>query len=101
MRSIMRDEWQVLGPQDQLIGTLIEDSMALAMLRRMLLGNLLPQNYDILMGETRVADIRQKFNLFRYELNLDFSMDPTHRLDPRLGIAAGILLATVEGRQDS
>jgi len=65
------------------------------------LGTLLPQNYDVLMDDTRVADIRQKFNLFRYELNLDFSMDPTNRLDRRLGIAAGILLATVEGRQES
>ena len=70
-------------------------------MQRLVLGTLLPQNYDILMDDTRVADIRQKFNLFRYELNLDFSMDPTNRLDRRLGIAAGILLATVEGRQES
>jgi hypothetical protein len=53
------------------------------------------------MDGTRVADLRQNFNLFRYELNLDFSMDTTHRLDRRVGIAAGILLAAVEGRQDS
>ena len=52
-------------------------------------------------GETRVADLKQRFNLFRYELDLDFSMDTAQRLDRRLGIAAGILLATVEGKQSS
>jgi hypothetical protein len=72
----------------------------LALLRRLLLGNWLPQNYDITFGQTRVADLHQNFNLFRYELNLDFSMDVSHQLDRRLGIAAGILLAAVEGKQE-
>ncbi len=99
--SILRDEWEVLDANDNVIGKLFEDSMGLAMLRRLLLGSLLPQNYDITLGETRVADLRQNFNLFRYELNLDFSMDTAQRLDRRLGIAAGILLAVVEGKQSN
>ena len=37
--------------------------------------------------------------LFRYEMDLDFSMDPSSRLDRRIGIAAAVLLATVEGKQ--
>jgi uncharacterized protein YxjI len=101
LRSILRDEWEVLDANDRVIGQLFEDSVGLALLRRLLLGNWLPQNYDLTVGETRVADLKQNFNLFRYELNLDFSMDTTHRLDRRVGIAAGILLAAVEGKQDS
>jgi uncharacterized protein YxjI len=101
LRSILRDEWEVLDPNDRLIGQLFEDSVGLAMLRRLLLGSWLPQNYDLTVDGTRVADLKQNFNLFRYELNLDFSMDTTNRLDRRVGIAAGILLAAVEGRQDS
>jgi hypothetical protein len=101
LRSLLRDEWEVLDANDNVIGLLFEDSMGLALLRRFLLGSWLPQNYDITIGETRVADLKQNFNLFRYELNLDFSMDPTARLDCRLGIAAGILLAAVEGKQRS
>ncbi|MBI5932334.1 MAG: hypothetical protein HY867_01400 [Chloroflexi bacterium] len=100
-RSMLRDEWEVLDANDQPRGMLFEDSMQLALLRRLLLGSLLPQNYDLTLGETRVADLRQRFNLFRYELDLDFSMDPTRTLDRRLGIAAGILLATVEGKQSN
>ena len=101
LRSLLRDEWEVLDANDRVIGQLFEDSVPLALLRRLLLGSWLPQNYDLTMDGTRVADLRQNFNLFRYELNLDFSMDTIHRLDRRVGIAAGILLAAVEGRQDS
>lgn len=99
--SILRDEWEVLNAQDQPIGVLFEDSMGLALLRRLLLGSLLPQNYDLTLGQTRVADLKQRFNLFRYELDLDMSMDAAQQLDPRLGIAAAILLAAIEGRQNS
>jgi hypothetical protein len=99
--SILRDEWEVLDANDNVIGKLFEDSIGLAILRRFLLGSWLPQNYDLTVGETRVADLKQNFNLFRYELNLDFSMDTAQRLDRRLGIAAGTLLAAVEGKQSS
>ena len=100
LRSLLRDEWEVLDAGDNLKGLLFEDSIGLALLRRLVLGHWLPQNYDITFGQTRVADIKQNFNLFRYELNLDFSMDVNRQLDRRLGIAAGILLAAIEGRQE-
>jgi len=32
---------------------------------------------------------------------IDFTMDPSQRLDRRLGIAADILLAAIEGRQSN
>ena len=98
-KSIIRDEWEILDAFDQPLGVLFEDSAALALLRRLLLGTLLPQNYDIAIGEERVGDLRQRFNIFRYALDLDFSMDANRRLDRRLGVAAGILLAAIEGRQ--
>jgi len=101
LRSILRDEWEVLDAGDNVKGLLFEDSMGLALLRRFLLGSWLPQNYDITFGTARVADLKQNFNLFRYELNLDFTMDTAQQLDRRLGIAAGILLAAVEGKQSN
>jgi uncharacterized protein YxjI len=98
-RSMVRDEWDVMDASDLVIGKLFEDNISQALLRRFLLGSFLPQNYDISMGEQRVGDLKQRFNLLRYELILDFSMDPMRLLDRRLGIAAGILLAAIEGRQ--
>ena len=98
LQSIVRDEWEVLDVNDNVRGKLFEDSMGLALLRR-ILTNLVPQNYDMLFGETRVGDYKQNFNPFTYELNIDFSMDTSGQLDRRLGVAAGILLAAIEGRQ--
>jgi uncharacterized protein YxjI len=100
LKSILRDEWEVLDANDQVIGALFEDSMGLAMLRRLIAGSLLPQNYDLTMSDQRVADLKQRFNLFRYEMDIDFSMDTARRLDRRLGLAAAVLLAIIEGRQD-
>ncbi|KAF0107676.1 MAG: hypothetical protein FD146_1710 [Anaerolineaceae bacterium] len=97
--SMVRDEWEVLDANDQPLGTLLEDSVGYALLRRFLLGSLLPQNYDILFGGTRVADLRQKFNPFAYQMMVDFSMDTSNRLDRRMGIAGAILLAIIEGKQ--
>ncbi len=100
-KSLLRDEWEILDVNDMPIGLLFEDSASLALLRRFLLGSLLPQNYDITLGGERVGDLKQRFNLFAYQLDLDFSMDIARRLDRRLGIAAGILLAAIEGKQHS
>ncbi|RPI34968.1 MAG: hypothetical protein EHM70_01180 [Chloroflexota bacterium] len=100
MRSLLRDEWDLLDVNDRPVGTMLEDNMTQALLRRFLLGKWLPQNYDILMNGQRVADLRQRFNLFRYELDLDISMDTARCLDHRLGVAGAILLATIEGRQE-
>ncbi len=101
VRSMVRDTWDFMDAADQPLGLLTEDSLALGLLRRFLLGSLLPQNYDVWIGETRVADLRQRFNLFRYELEVDFSLDTSNRLDRRLGLAAAILLAAIEGKQRS
>lgn len=100
LKSILRDEWEVLDVNDQVIGKLFEDNMTRAMLRRLLLGAWLPQDYDLTLDEQRVADLKQRFNLFRYEMDIDFSMDSARRLDRRLGLAAAVLIAIVEGRQE-
>lgn len=100
LRSIARDEWEILDAGDSLIGKMQEDSAQRAILRRMLLGSLLPQRYDVFFQNELKAEFDQKFNLLRYELMLDFSKDPNRTFDRRLGISAAILLAAIEGRQE-
>ena len=63
LASILRDEWEVLDVNGNVLGKLFEDSMGLALLRRFL-SNLIPQNYDMTFGETRVGDYKQNFNPF-------------------------------------
>lgn len=95
--SIIRDKWIVMDPADREIGTIEEDNMGLALVRRFL-SNLVPQSYDILMHGQKAVDLKQKFNPFVYHLHIDFGAQQP-LIDRRLGIAAGVLLAAVEGRQ--
>jgi uncharacterized protein YxjI len=101
LRSILRDEWELLDTNDTVTGLLFEDSIGLALLRRFLLGSLLPQNYDLTLDGQRAGDLKQRFNLLGYQLDMDFTMDAARKLDRRLGIAAGVLLAAIEGKQRS
>jgi hypothetical protein len=99
-RSMMRDEWELLDAQGMVFGKMQEDSAQRALLRRLLLGAWLPQRYDISIGDALSAEFDQEFNLLRYEMVLDFKTGLSRPLDRRLGIAAAILLAAVEGRQE-
>ena len=96
MKSILKDEWLVLDAYDNQIGIIQEDSMGMALLRRFL-ANIVPQNFDLLINGIKAVDIKQQFNLFVYKLDIDFL---TEDVDPRIGLAAGVLIATIEGRQD-
>jgi len=95
--SMVRDEWIIMDPYDREIGTVVEDSMLMALLRRFL-SNLIPQNYDAIVGQAKVVDFRQTFNPFAYNLHIDFLATP-ESFDRRLGFAAAVLLAAIEGRQ--
>lgn len=97
-KSMLRDQWEILDTSDEVVGTIEEDSMALALVRR-LLSNLVPQGFTVeLLGNT-VATFQQRFNPFIAKIELDFSMDTAGELDRRLGIAAVVLLMAIEGRQ--
>jgi hypothetical protein len=99
--SLVRDAWEVLDPMDQIIASIREESAGLALLRRFLLGSLLPQRYEAIdASESVLANYQQLFHLFRYEMEIRFASGPI-QLDRRLGLAAGILLAIIEGKQSS
>lgn len=98
LSSILRDSWEILDAQDNVIGRVSEDSMAMAMMRRFL-SNLIPQSFNIEIDGNVVGSLKQTFNPFVPQFAVDFSMDSAGRLDRRLGIATVILLQIVEGRQ--
>jgi ribosomal silencing factor RsfS len=98
LKSIMKDEWIIMDQNDTVIGVIKEDSLGFALLRRFLT-NLVPQKYNIEMNNMAICQFKQNFNPFVVKLNLDFSTDTNHLLDKRLGIAAGILLCAIEGKQ--
>ena len=101
MKSMLKDEWLILDASDREIGMIEEDNWALALVRRFveIASLFLPQKYLVKFGGAPVAEFKQNFNPFVYKLNLDFSADQAGRLDKRLGLAAAILLAGIEGKQ--
>ena len=64
LKSILRDEWLFLDPAGRQIGTIQEDSMAMALLRRLVVDWLLPQKYFGTIGNTPVSLFTRNFNPF-------------------------------------
>ncbi len=98
MASMFRDSWKILDLNDNIIGSIDEDSMMMAMLRRFL-SNLIPQHFDITIGDQLVAEFDQHFNPFVAKFDLDFTKNSNGLLSHEIGIAIAILLLAVEGRQ--
>lgn len=99
LSSIIKDEWAFLDTTDQETGVIQEDSLPLALLRRLIGGGLIPQTYHGSFKAIPVLTFKQRFNPFIQRMDLDFSMDQMSLLDKRLGIAAAVLLCAIEGRQ--
>ncbi len=95
----MRDRWEILDPQDMPIGEVLEDSGLKAVLRRFLT-NLIPQTFNIHIGQETVGLMKQTFNPFVPQFMVDFSMDYSQRLRREMGIAIVVLLQIIEGRQN-
>jgi uncharacterized protein YxjI len=99
--SLARDSWVLLDARDQEIGTIQEDSMVAALVRRFIdaASLLMPQKYHADMGGQLVCTYQQNYNPFVRRLTVDFTHDRNDRLDKRLGLAAGVLLQAIEGKQ--
>lgn len=99
MKSILRDEWVILDTNEREIGTIKEDNVLLALIRRFLT-NLVPQAYHAEINGAEVCEYKQNFNPFTLKLQVNFNSNNGHLLDHRLGLAAAILLCAIEGRQN-
>jgi uncharacterized protein YxjI len=98
LSEFIKDAWAITDADDKLIGKVAEISTGQSVLREVT-GNELPQKLDIKVGETVVGELRQKVKMIGYELMIDFSMDVTHNLDRRLGIAVAIHIALHHGKE--
>ena len=96
--SLIRDTWEFLDTSDNPIGNILEDSMGMALLRRFL-SNLIPQSFHADVGGESIASYHQNFNPFVYKLRVLLEPGAREKIDPKLVIAGGILLAAIEGRQ--
>jgi len=95
--SVVRDRWEIMDAAGKAIGTILEDNLPMAVLRRFL--PIIPRTYKIEINGTVVGVLKQSLNPLVLRLWADFSMDTENKLDRRLGIAALSLLHVIDGRQ--
>lgn len=98
MSSFVMDAWEILDKNDAVIGSIKEESMLMAMIRRYL-ANIIPQKFMFALGETAVGHAKQTWNPFLPQMKVDFTADTGKKLDRRLGLAAVVLLQVIEGKQ--
>jgi hypothetical protein len=98
LKSILKDEWIIMDNLDQDIGKIVEDSMALALVRRFLT-NIIPQKFKFFVRGQEIGTAAQNWNFFLPKLQVDLTGDPGRMLDRRLAMAAVTLLLAIEGRQ--
>jgi hypothetical protein len=99
--AFLKDEWLILDAQDREIGTISEESMALALIRRFIdyATLFLPQKYNGEIGGKPVLHFKQSKNPLWIKIMVDFSMDTSNALDRRLGLATAVLFSAMEGKQ--
>lgn len=102
LKSLLRDEWNVIDANGRPLAKIVEDSTGLAIARR-LIGDLasliLPQSFHLEDNGHTLCTYQQNRNPFVKRLTVDLTPDTGNVIDSRLAIAAGILLAAIEGRQ--
>lgn len=98
LKSMFKDSWKVMDSSGNQIGTISEDSGLLALVRRFVPGGslLIPQEF-VLSTETGSIVFTQKMNPVVHKMNV--TKIQSSGIDPRVVLAATMLLIAIEGRQ--
>ena len=99
-KNFFEDAWEILDNKDVQICNLREVSTKRSILHELTNG-LIPQKFIFLIDKESVGELRQKPVLIGAQLIVDFSKDPTQRLDRRLGLAAAVVVAAHQAQTDS
>jgi hypothetical protein len=104
-RSLLRSTWTVLDGQGRDIATAQEQSVPVAILRRLwdfvpVVGEVplpIPFHFDLLVGDHRIGEYRRLIGL-RDRYLLDLSGDPERRLDRLVAVALTVALDALQDR---
>ncbi len=94
LKSLFKDEWEVLDPDGTSVGTVEETGGVMIFVRRLF--KFLPQTYEVRLGGEVAGTMKQRFNPFQLVYDVDFGGGG---LDPRLGVGLVVLLLAIEGGQ--
>lgn len=103
LKSLARDEWKIMNQDGAEVATILEDSAFKALVRRFLeiASLLMPQSYHVTSaGGQPVAAFRSHFNPFIRKVGVAvYDGAAQAGLEPRVILAAAILITAIEGRQ--
>ena len=95
-KSLFRTKWQVLDSDGNDIGMLLEDSMAQAIARRVLLG-ILPKKYTLhTKGNNQPITMRQKFNPVIRKLIVN--IPPENNFNRKFIAGLAVIISALDGR---
>jgi uncharacterized protein YxjI len=91
LKSMFKDEWQILNTQRQEVGLIKERGGFMWFLRRFIF-KWIPYKYDILLHENPVGEITEKMQIIGDTYTLDLSKDPNVTLDRRLAVVCCVMM---------
>jgi len=99
--AFVQDHWLILNSQDQEVGSVMEDSALLGIVRRFVdfASYLLPQTYSVTFSGKDVGEIKQRKNPFTVKYDYTIS-EESYKSFPLLILAIPNLLAIIESRQN-
>lgn len=99
--ELLQDTWDVLDPDENVIGSIQEDTTAMSFLRRFsdLVSLVVPQNYAITINGGQVGTLKRSINLFVVKYDMAFDTDYLHN-NWRLALSYPVVMALVEDSKD-
>lgn len=94
----VRDAWTILDEHGQEIGSIREDSVWKALVRRFvdLFSLLVPQHYHVTVHGQRVGEFRRSINLFVIKYDVSFDTGYLQETDWRLALSYPVVLSLIE-----
>lgn len=92
--SFLQHNWTILDTEGNAVADITEDNLAFALIRRFVT-TLLPFSYVIENEKGVLGNIKGRFS-FRDTYEIDLSQDSEDMLDPRLVVAAAVLIDAME-----
>lgn len=100
LKSIFRDTWRILGPNEEEIGLVKEEGGALAVVRRLSsIANIIPKKYNVTSNGKNLVHVAQRFQFIgdTWDITIQEGCD----INKHLIVSSALLMDIVEQSQGS
>ncbi len=97
--SFVKEGWTIMDAAGNVLAQIKEKSFGRSLMRQVSSGAI-AQKLSVVMGDETVATMHQKHALVGNHLHVNISPEAAGRLDNRLLMAAGVLVAAYQAKED-